>query len=980
MNKYLNFYINKTISIPCKEFHHFNITKTMKLLFISCTFFFVTHYSSKAQDVSIDSMLIQIVDNIAEIEPNETEAKIETLLLKHPKRNFIQDSILADIFHELGKEYFYYNRYTKSIEITQKSLDIKYQLHPPHHLNITKSLFNIGSYYENLGRYNEALKYILKTQDIRDKHHTDKPFYIAIVYLALADIYFSQSDYKLAIHNYELARQIFKKIGDERLMISSTNGKALSLNYYGKSEEAIQLLEQTLQNITTENISIKPVVLTNLADIWSTIDKKKSLELYKKATKEYEKYNDFYSDVNYTNYHNLAYTEIELQQYKKAKKNLDIAFDICTKVYETNYNFEYSNLYDKYGDLYYFQGDYPKALKNYQLTIINNTVNFRDTSIFRNPNFEQEIIIGEKTDLLIYLPSKARAFKAWYKDTKNPKHLEAALDIYLLVDKLIDQIRFEHHEEGSKLFWREKVHPIYVKAIETAYELGDKKTAFHFSEKSKAILLMDVLRENQAKEIASLPDSISMTIKRQQNLIYEKELELSYEDNVEIRKSLLDSKQKLQKYIRKLEENHPQYYQYKYDTNITTINEIQEKLRSNQILIEYFVSDSSLYSFIIEKNNFTVQSLPIDSRFKHKIQAIRKGISDINYITEQPQAAYEDYAINAHDVFNKLFSKNIQDKLLEKKVELTIIPDRWLNFIPFEALLTEEADLSYRDYKNLPYLLRLAPIQYSYSASLSHHFTKKKETLRPYLGIAPSYKGFEDDTLTTSRSVLSLRDDLGELKANKDEVKNTNTIFQGDVWLGEQANEQNFKQYAPNYKILHLAMHAFVDDLNPLQSKMIFTPKKNQLEDNYLNIYELYSMKLNAELVVLSACSTGEGHFIQGEGVMSIARAFTYTGCPNTIMSMWKAEDSSTASIIETFFKKLNDGKTKTDALYLAKKEYLEQNAGIITHPFFWSNFVLIGDTYPNISSNLLIDYCLFLAIGLLCLLSFFIFKKHLSK
>jgi CHAT domain-containing protein len=165
--------------------------------------------------------------------------------------------------------------------------------------------------------------------------------------------------------------------------------------------------------------------------------------------------------------------------------------------------------------------------------------------------------------------------------------------------------------------------------------------------------------------------------------------------------------------------------------------------------------------------------------------------------------------------------------------------------------------------------------------------------------------------------------------------------------MDEMANENWFKKNAQNYNILHLAMHALIDDEDPLRSKLLFSQTNDSTEDGFLNAYELYNMKINADLVVLSACNTGYGKLVKGEGVMSLSRAFMYAGCPSIVMSLWKAEDKSTASIMVNFFRHIKQGEFKDEALRNSKLNFIQNADPLTAHPFFWANFVVVGDNSP---------------------------------
>jgi CHAT domain-containing protein len=177
--------------------------------------------------------------------------------------------------------------------------------------------------------------------------------------------------------------------------------------------------------------------------------------------------------------------------------------------------------------------------------------------------------------------------------------------------------------------------------------------------------------------------------------------------------------------------------------------------------------------------------------------------------------------------------------------------------------------------------------------------------------------------------------------------------------MDEEATESNFKKNAENFDILHLAMHAVVNNEDPLYSKLAFTQKIDQIEDGFLNTYEIYNSRFNARMAVLSSCKTGFGKLRTGEGVMSLARGFMYAGCPSIVMTLWEVSDKSGARLMENFYKSLKRGRSKAEALREAKLDFLKNADNLKANPYFWSTYVVIGDSSPLFKKSLAYLYWL---------------------
>jgi CHAT domain-containing protein len=178
------------------------------------------------------------------------------------------------------------------------------------------------------------------------------------------------------------------------------------------------------------------------------------------------------------------------------------------------------------------------------------------------------------------------------------------------------------------------------------------------------------------------------------------------------------------------------------------------------------------------------------------------------------------------------------------------------------------------------------------------------------------------------------------------EVNKISKTVNTKVFNGSEASEANFRTIIKDFNILHLAMHAFINDSVPSFSWLAFDQdtSTNLESDGRLNIIDIYNLNINASLTVLSACNTGGGQLKKGEGIMSLARGFFYAGCPSVIMSLWEVEDQSGSQIMSSFYKYLKKGKTKDEALRLAKLEYLDRSNSRRAHPHYWLGYISLGN------------------------------------
>jgi len=552
---------------------------------------------------------------------------------------------------------------------------------------------------------------------------------------------------------------------------------------------------------------------------------------------------------------------------------------------------------------------------------------------------------------------------------------EAKLEQYYEISKaamrLNERIRNSFSNEGDKLKSLRTNNFFVKKGIESAFML-EKDTyqaeAFGFAEQNKSILLADAVKGNRAHSLGDLPDSLAnreMFYQKKMTDLKKEQFNATTEDEKNaITETLGELNVEINEFLKSLKNKYPKYHALKYENITANTEDVQKLLDDKTLLLEYFQGERILYLFAISKNKVKLFAIPIgETVLRKRIKDIRRALSDYNFINKKSAQAYELYTKTAYWFYEEILRIALKDKggIIEN---LVIIADGELGHLPFEAFLTEEIakkgtsqkeeDLEI-DYKELSYLVNDFNISYNYSATL----WKENLNAAPHrnngemLACAASYPTADYWTNTTSAIwgenrlpyFYKVRKGLQPLPAAQKEIATLAEKFTGDFLQDDSANETFFKTNALNYGVIHLAMHGVLNHRAPMLSSLVFTEDKDSVEDNFLQAYEISHMKLNANLVVLSACETGYGEFQQGEGVISLARSFMYAGVPSLVVSLWQVNDYSTAVIMTSFYENLADGMSKDLALRQAKLSYINRAAGIAAHPAFWSPFIQLGDS-----------------------------------
>lgn len=584
-----------------------------------------------------------------------------------------------------------------------------------------------------------------------------------------------------------------------------------------------------------------------------------------------------------------------------------------------------------------------KALQNYQQALIGYLGGFQDTSIYALP--EQYTTVSSERWLLDALQGKIELFYQIYQESEDQEALEAAFEHCEFASRIIDELRFRIQAEESRVFWTRKVRPVYQLAMTITYELyaqgGDEaylQAAFHFSEKNKAFLLLQALREGEAQSYAGVPDTILKEEKALRKEMADNEHFLMLEqqnceasDTLKIRllqDQIFVLREKLLAWTQELGEKYPNYYQLKYQSQQGDLAYWQQHFSAPQAaVLNYMETDSFLYVLALANGKGKLWQLAWSDIEKAQLSRWRNSLQNLQYIQASPKQSFSSLTQEGYALYQAILEP--VDRWLQElgsMGRLVIIADGQLSYIPFEALLTENVESLTRSYTALPFLLKRYSISYTQAAQ-TLVVTQPERLSSKYMGFAPFDTHIEAG-------------EPANLSYSQDEIEAATEFWQGANFLNENASKSSFESHASKAGILHLAMHAVVNDSSPQYSYLKFS-------DDLLYTYELYSQKLSAQLAVLSACNTGSGKLIEGEGVISLARAFQYAGCPAVAMSMWPVDDQATASLTTGFFQQLAEGLPKDKALQQAKLAYLEKAEPAFAHPFYWAGINLIGERAP---------------------------------
>lgn len=899
---------------------------------------------------------VYLYQNLFDEALQEYQKAIET----YEQSNHIKNSNYASSLQNIGIVYSMTGNYEKAEQYFLKSLKVNQEVLQPNDPKLASFYNNMGRFYQLVRNDLKALEYMKRAENFYITQNQSNSIMAGSVFLNLGVIYIYTADYEKAQSYLDKSLEIMlsKSPGNLADLLTLYLNMGFIAEKKGDYTTAKSYYLKGLAIGTKLPNSVK--VMRGLANVYYKMNDAsdadlyykqalaKSIEMYGNNHPEtaltYLRYGDFLSDLG--NKEALLYLNKSLELYKNTFGNVNI---------------DVSTAYNYIGRYYDRIHQYDKALRNIQLSLMAGFPGFSSQNIADNPVISPENL---NVNLLNPLIAKSTALLSLYaSDTTRTVLLKNSISSFNVALKMIEMLRSSYQDEDSKLFISENEKNTFVNALTAQVKLYDKtkkpealEEAFRLSEKGKSAVLLSHLRDKEARNIGRIPENLRNQDASLKSEIYfynkqihdQKLLAKPDESKIKLWNSrLFDLGRKQDDLIKSIEKNYPGYYNLKYDNSVVSVQEIKKKLLPTQAIIEYTLTDSVLFAFAITKTSEQLITSPIDETFSNQLTTLRAQLTgkDFNNYTHSD---FKLFVSASNGIYKKLlqpFEALIKDK------DLILVPDADLGYLSFDVLLTRLPDTTKTTYRKLPYLIMQSALSYAPSATtFFDEMTVRKDNKNngKILAYSPSY-GADNLVLNQKdENGKPLRNSLANLTNTAEEIKNLGEYFNVKAFVGDEATETSFKKYAPDYRVLHLAMHTLINKENPLYSKLIFYRSKNDsADDGMLNASELINMELHADMAVLSACNTGSGKMQKGEGIISLSRDFFYAGVPGIVMTSWAVEDRSGVKLMEYFYKYIAMGKPRHVALRLAKIEYLNNCDKLTSHPHYWAAYMNVGDVSP---------------------------------
>lgn len=825
-------------------------------------------------------------------------------------------------------------------------------------------VYDIGFLYSRLGNYFEAINYYKKSLALYVRRNGEINDDVALNYNNLAYAYGHAYNQKYTINYYKKAASIWEKVyaktndTNDYLMTVYQSLNATLIGYGALDEAKIFLakLNKHFKNKygvkegkkQTKYFAARQLfVLANVRTLSAMGDFNKallycdSLKAETKFTKETKKDIEFVVN-SYALISDFAYDQTYYEQtITICKPILSIANQFDLRHQKMIINAKIASAYEKLNfldeglkhieladqntvkdqfnsskfsiqlikaQLLSKKGEYQKALnltKNTIQQILHEKTGEKVN--LSNAKFKMVQELGSESFINIFTVS-GHLYLDFYRDTKNKVLLKDATNLFNIAAQLFNEYYLKGEYNESLNYYQQRITEGLLKSlILSSANFKEKLRVINLIEQNASQHLIKAydkkIKRSNAKNVAYIDQINALKLE----LAYYKKLEIADKRKA---KSYMTKVSVLSKEIalltHKIAETEKNYQRFN-DFEDFNLNEILKAINSDEQILKYYVTEQAIFTVLIGHNSLEINEVNFNAKNKKQVELF----------IEQSKVANSEVNVSASHLYQTLLPKKIKHKVV-------IIPDNFLNYLPFESLFDEQTK---------KYFVQKHIVSYDYSLQmwLLRHQPNKTFGKANLAAFSPSYEG----------SVNTNRDEtFKNLKFAGQEAAAISKLFNGDLFSSQQATKQTFINQMGKYNVFHLSMHSqlYEDDFN--KSFLLFA------NDEKLYFSELYGMSIPAHLVVLSACNTGNGLLRKGEGIMSMSRALTYAGVQSAIVSLWQVPDKETSEIMVLFYQNLKKGQDKAEALANAKTKFIVDNP-MKNHPFYWAGFIVNGDVSP---------------------------------
>lgn len=842
---------------------------------------------------------------------------------------------LAKIYNNLAAYYGSEGANYLALDCAEKSMEMKEQLLSPRDPSYLRGLYAIANYSERTGDYEKAYLYL--DSIIQIAADTVYPN-IADTYHLMSLVCLRRKDFTIARKYAELSTVYFSRQFGPESRAASYGYMELGMAHLAlrEMEEAIDNLERAFKIRRDKFGPADRLTLSTLSQLVQAQmilgDTLSSIERYKQVVQ------DFTREYEVSKSEKYVLNLLEIGELYQGAGLIDSALHYYRR------GWELANQYFPMGDRVHsranllLSGVVPLAQRNHysRMALFHLT---GDSSLHQLNRSTIAFANDQYAVLMVYYQHAKNLFKG-YEETRDQQYLEKLIILQPQFDLLKDEIFSQFLAAKSIVEAAPIIREISLLRLRSSHLLyqntGDLQYLDHAlmaMEENKNMLLQTQIHEKNLKYLLNVPDSL-LRLERQLHLeINHLDQALRQQENDSLRHRKLDLERAYFDLRRNILLQSKKIDDWTSRRNLT-ITEIRKNISDNLQVIHYFLDGDELYILSLSKNNLELTRQTFDTRD-------RQELADFIDRLQRPNSTLDEQDLwnYAHNLYLKLIPGNIAPKI----TRLAILPDNELFMIPFDVLL-EERPRSDQPISDWPFLIGKYEITYlsglnNPSIQNDHRQAALSVAFAPFIpGIDPGPVRFPI------------------LKHSGDEVEIIEDLFKMQKYTGKDATEERFKQLSNRLNILHIASHAIVNDDRPLQSNILFYPSEGS-DDGKLELWELYTMDVPANLAVLSACQASDGTLLKGAGMLNLSRGFYTAGTGQVISNLWPVQDYAARQLMQLFYSALKEDMDATKALRQAKLRYLSREIGPVAHPAYWGGWMIQQSGLPNPESKLMVSW-----------------------
>ena len=823
----------------------------------------------------------------------------------------------GNTLYNLAIAYDKIHQYQQAFSYYQQALFVRRQSQDQ--VGIRTTLSNLGAVANNLGQYQQALTFYQQALTLYQEASDQKNVRAILQEMAIVQSNLGQN--QQAIESLEKA---LANSQDDKEVGATLNKIGELHNNLGQYQKALKSLMQALDSSKKagDNLTIG-AIFSNIGAVYTNLGQPEKALQYLQESLEFLRKTGEPKEVLLA-INDLAIAYRRLNALEKALELLKEALDISTKAGDKA---RFGAILNNIGTIYDDNNQAQKALEFYQraLTVSQQVGNRPAVStilnnigvIYNNDNQPQKALDFYQQALAIQREVSDRAGE---KQTlynmgvsyEKQNNTAQAIDLYRQAVEVAESIQGEIKIEELKATYASQQADVYSRLINLLWNKGDFEAAFNYVERSRARAFLDQLaggkidlRTEGNSQLLDREQALKAEIitLRQQLIALRDRPQNEWDNNAIANvKNQIDARERdYEDLLIQLKLQNPKTADL-ISVDVAPLADIQHLLDAETTLVEYFVTDKRTLAFIITHNSLKSVSLDVSRKDLTKAVELLRDFSSLdNPHPAQLQQLHQWLIVPLKPYLNT--------------PKIGIVPHNILHYLPFAALSDGKRYLS-DDHTlfNLPNanILRFLPKEHSPGVNT-----------------------------VLALGNPAINEPLPPLKYAKQEVEAIARLFNTRAIVGKAATKSVLWSQARGVGTLHLAVHGEYNPNNPLFSTLYLA--EDAQNDGRLEVYEIYGLDLNTgtNLVVLSACQTQIGKLSKGDEVVGLNRAFLYAGTPTVIASLWNVDDRATGLLMERFYNHLKQGMSKAQALRQAQIELRAE----YPHPYFWSAFVLTGDT-----------------------------------